>query len=210
MPRVEDEEVGLVLRQFAGQHFDPVACVANAPGVDDFPLPRRVHLRQKRPQKPDEGGPVVIGSAVGSRPAQAENSIRSWGLVAQKGLAIKQRLPILRRHHDRTSGSGRALGEQGELPAEADERVRFLVGRGHPKRQQSQLNERKEGQTCDRTVQQLAAQGTLCRVRAPPVLGRLETTVRRVRRLATHESIFRDSMAISRARSSTGHSGVLK
>ena len=129
LARVDDEKIRLVAGQLGHQPLDPVAGVADRPGVDHLPFPRWVGLGQERAEPAGERGVIEERPAVGRRAAQADDPVGAWRLVPGKSLVV-ERLALARDDGDDLLARGIGLDlEVGHLGRESRVGIAAVEGR---------------------------------------------------------------------------------
>ncbi|MBQ10027.1 MAG: hypothetical protein CMJ45_00550 [Planctomyces sp.] len=111
--RVDHEQVGFVAGQFFHHRGHAIAGIADAAGVDHFPGVPVVGRRQKLLQPTGKRCPMVVGSSVGRRAAEAEDAVGAGGFLLWELLIIEIRKLGRRRFEHNVARVGRPLAEQG-------------------------------------------------------------------------------------------------
>ena len=152
---VDNEQVGFVVDEFFGQHGHPIAGVADAAGIDHFPLPRWVGLRQHRPKPAAKRCQVGVGSAVGRRAADAKDAVRIRLFIEGELLRVEPDELVACRGHDALAVRPRLFGKERGIGRKPDVGVSFVRDGGHAKHHKQQFGQHKEDANHDRRKQQL-------------------------------------------------------
>ena len=116
---IDDHQIRFVTQQLFRQYRHAIAGVADASGVDNLPLARRIGFGQELSQPPAERGGVVVRSAIGRRTAQTKNAIGSARLLLGETLRIEQGQLIVRGDHLGAATGSTAFHEQGDARRKA-------------------------------------------------------------------------------------------
>ncbi|MCP4260731.1 MAG: hypothetical protein GY774_24880 [Planctomycetes bacterium] len=123
-----------------------VARVADAPRVDDFPLPAWIYGRKERPQPAAERGPVIVGPSVGRRASETEDPGDAVCLVHWELLVIEPVHLGIRRREDVLPIGRSALYEERRVAGKPDVRIGPLVQGNNTRDPQDPLHGEKETQ----------------------------------------------------------------